>query len=180
MVLRGLLREWRERRDGTLEGPALDTGSITDTDDGQAWETLRELGYEKGDWFTILSPVLSRKFNSTSSTSYSLLTGRSQCPRVNWDTIPSGDGVAISFIGDVDTPTNGSVRVAEVDGFGNKESTLADTEVTNGDKQTKSGRHIFNNKPSGVESYSVAGEVDDTNNTAAIRYARLEIEVKIP
>jgi len=25
MVLRGLLREWRERRDGTLEGPALST-----------------------------------------------------------------------------------------------------------------------------------------------------------
>jgi len=29
MVLRSLLREWRERRDGTLEGPALDTGSAT-------------------------------------------------------------------------------------------------------------------------------------------------------
>jgi len=35
MVLRSLLREWRERRDGTLEGPALDT---KEQDNGQGKE----------------------------------------------------------------------------------------------------------------------------------------------
>lgn len=43
------LRNWREREDGTLEGPALSTESIVDAQDGQAWETLRVAGFEKGD-----------------------------------------------------------------------------------------------------------------------------------
>jgi len=71
MGLFRLLREWREESDGTLTGPALSTGSLVDSDDGQAWETLREMGYESGDivWGPSYGPTASRDI-STSSTDY--------------------------------------------------------------------------------------------------------------
>jgi hypothetical protein len=70
MGLRRIFNEWREKVDGTLTGPAIETGSIIDSQDGAAWETLRGMGYEKGDFLTLatLTPPAQRTASTASTT----------------------------------------------------------------------------------------------------------------
>jgi len=58
------------RRFDDVESDTLDTGSITDSDDGQAWETLREVGYEKNDRLAFYGQHLqaTTQFSTSSDT----------------------------------------------------------------------------------------------------------------
>lgn len=60
---------------GTANANSVNTASLTDTEDGEAWETLREAGFEKGD--IVNQSVLqgTQKSASTNSNSFSQTFG---------------------------------------------------------------------------------------------------------
>ena len=92
------LRKWREKADGTLTGPALQTNTLTDAEDGQPFETLRETGYETGDIVTIATFGVgeSRGFTTSSDT---YVDGFNQLQLfVTWnDILPANAQTYVSF-----------------------------------------------------------------------------------
>jgi len=123
------LRQWRERTDGTLEGPAIDTDDLIDRQDGQAWETLREVGFEKGDVVTLLAlgPSASRS-SSTSNTSYDALVDLSST-FLTWAEIGPVDRVRVKMTGKFDGVDGGQTASARLYNFEDGEA-VAGTEVS--------------------------------------------------
>jgi len=54
----------------TVVSDSVDTNSLTDGDDGGAWETLREIGYESGDVMTLGQVEAKGAESGNSNTSY--------------------------------------------------------------------------------------------------------------
>jgi len=83
-----------------VTSPAVNADSIVDNDDGQAWETLRELGYESGDVIPLLFTSEGRaNSGSTSSSSFQGMNSTFSI-RIRWDRIvPAGVTAVVSLGG---------------------------------------------------------------------------------
>ena len=59
-----------EGRLAGVDAESVNTDTLTDKGDGQAWETLRELGFDKGDYVTIATfePFGKIKYSTSSQT----------------------------------------------------------------------------------------------------------------
>jgi len=80
---------------------SLSTDEVVDGKDGQAWETLREIGYEKGDVMTVGDfSGTSRKVNTSSST-YSGQTSLGVHNIPLSDYVPSDVPVYVAIYGDL-------------------------------------------------------------------------------
>lgn len=59
---------------------SVTTGTLTDSTDGQAWETLRELGYDAGDEIVLDSEMYSGSESVSSTTYANAFTGVTEMP----------------------------------------------------------------------------------------------------
>jgi len=123
------LRQWREKPDGTLEGPAIDTGSITDSTDGQPWETLREIGFEKGGVLTVAAfgPAATRSSSTTSESYVSFVDLTSTF--LTWVDFGPADKIRVKLTGKFDGVTGGQTASARIYNFVDSES-VTGTEIS--------------------------------------------------
>lgn len=167
-----------DRSAGSWVLPSLSTEDLRDAQDGQAWETWREIGFESGDWVSLRDNAYSHDFKSTTNTSFTPLRGRAWKFPVNWDLIPSDATVGISAIGSLEA-SNGTIAVAEVDTFGNINETFADTETTTDLTDGQTPRHTFGTHPTGVKEYAIVGKSSDGSNPVNIRETIITVEAQI-
>lgn len=107
---------------------ALSTVDLVDTDDGQTWETLRELGYETGDRVSFMTSLFSGEA-STSSTSF-VFPYNSDRRFTPTPSLPTGAEarIHVEYGG-----TDATARLAEVDMFGNQKGGFVNSEVSTTD-----------------------------------------------
>jgi len=114
---------------------SLDTESLVDANDGQAWETLREAGWETGDYVPMVVFPYTQSTVSTSSTTFTTV-GDGRTNRFNLPTglIDGPSDVYISFGGEI-TTDNGVVRLCEVNKFGATVQDYPSVEIDTGSGQ---------------------------------------------
>jgi hypothetical protein len=80
------LRRWffGTIRPDAVETDSITAGGLTDSNDGQAWETLREVGYQKGDFVTRIHSGDSGNA-SNSSNAYDGYSVRRTETELTWD-----------------------------------------------------------------------------------------------
>jgi len=127
------IRRWLS---GTLRADRLETDevdaesvkavSLVDSIDDQAWETLRELGYESGDFLPVCTVPLLGGTASVSSTSYTNIGSINTASQTSLGTYPSATtGIRINV--SVTNDTSGeSTFVRAISAF----TSVPDSEVT--------------------------------------------------
>jgi len=113
---RRLSKKWNETVNGVLSGPGVDvdsvnTGALTDGQDGQAWETLRELGFNDGDYVTVATFEPFKKITySTSSQSYSGSSGFCNIS-VDWGSLAPANVDSVSVLMTAYLPETADMRL---------------------------------------------------------------------
>jgi hypothetical protein len=172
---------------GTLDSTnitldAIDVEAINDTADGQAWETLREMGYEVGDKVVIRDSILSQSFQSTTSDTFVPVGGRTDTFIIDWSLLQGFDdgSVYLRMLPDIDQSGSTTVtfRVAEVDRYGNIQTTYADTEITGGGDEATPW-HQFDALPTGQTVHLGAFLSSNGTDDAYARRTQLQLGVEI-
>lgn len=162
--------------DGTLDSPALTTKAIVNSADGQAWETLQELGYEIGDGVERMRTNVVGQTSSTSNTSFVPVESnnfqRENGLFVDWSRL-SADDYRIVYYSELST-SNVVTRAYEMNQYGNIVTTFANSEQT-GSQGMAVGVHSFATKPSGTKKYGLVFKSTD-GNSAYIRNGNLALE----
>lgn len=102
-------------------GDSISPESVLDNVDGQAWETLREIGYEVGNFFPLkIYHANDSRGTSTTSTTYSLTTAIRHVVSIGVG-VPSGATMQVVFGGEFHNDTSGEDTSARIrnrdDGF---------------------------------------------------------------
>lgn len=168
---------------GDVDDPDVDsvtTSGITDSGDGQAWETLRELGYETGDVvpFQTFTPNQARN-SSVSSTTYTNDVNVLHA-RVNLESITNAAGEVWTRVQGNPAPGSGeTLDVAVIEGSGG--TTMAEVLEATGSifdsGWQKSTLNLTGSPPVGFIDYSQ--RTNPGTNSSASRDMHIQLGLKL-
>lgn len=159
---------------------ALNAESIQDSADGQAWETLRETGYQTGDILHLSSfSTNGVRANTTSDSSYggaANLVGQ----QLRWDRIvPDVSPMVVAQSGVLAPGTDETLSVIVEDALSGDTVVSAITASGGSSRIFSQWENYDPSKPSDVRKIRTALKTDPGNNASTVRDHALHIGIKI-
>ena len=174
-MLRSLLNPVFEKVTADL----LTTDDITDKTDGQAWETLREAGYEKGDFVPLLTVNnnSARSFSFTSTTYVDKATYSSH--RAVWSNVGPAESLAASLHMAANSSTGDEVITVRVRNLDARENVLPATSQSENFSLDIPPTNYDPSNPGEPERYRIQAKTEPGVDSATVAQFVLSVGVII-